>query len=122
MYEYGEIIFLLAIIIGIAYALTTDIYTVRWVHWRYVFYGLPLAVFSAGYFISPFAAMCFYGLLLFAGVVTMPLLVKKSKKSKVFGDFVLREIGFGAGYHQVVCSGLFIDAYYNAVTVCLSFD
>lgn len=124
MYEYGEIIFLLAIIIGIAYALTTDIYTVRWVHWRYVFYGLPLAVFSAGYFISPFAAMCFYGLLLFAGVVTMPLLVKKSKKSKVFGDFVLREIGFGisvCGFAIAlqVITKLFVADYLSTLIITL---
>ncbi|MHC1718147.1 MAG: phosphoethanolamine transferase [Acidaminococcaceae bacterium] len=95
MYEYLDVALLFMSLIGTLYFLLTDIYTKRWVHWRHIFYTLPLFSIAVAYFPNKLTSFILYGTLLVAGTAAMPLLLKIGRKNKIFGDYVLKEIAFG---------------------------
>ncbi len=102
MYEYLDVAILFMLLIGTLYFLLTDIYTKRWVHWRYIFYTLPLFSIAVAYFPNKLTSLVLYGTLLVTGTAAMPILMKLGRKNKIFGDYVLKEIAFGFSFCTVM--------------------
>lgn len=94
MYKYMDAAIFMTTFVGTLYFFLADIYTKRWVHWRYVFYALPLFSIAVSYFPNKLMSLILYGTLLVLGTAVMPLLLKFGRKNKIFGDYILKEIAF----------------------------
>jgi len=117
MYEYLGVAILFMLLIGTLYFLLTDIYTKRWVHWRYIFYNLPLFSIAVAYFPNKLTSLILYGTLLAAGTSAMPLLLKFARKNRIFGDYVLKEIAFGFSFCTVM---IFLQVLTNWLSLGLA--
>ena len=115
---------LFSIVVGGIYQGFADIKTKKWPYWRYVAFALILLPFGSLYFKNIISSIFLYCTILLIGSSTIPSLLKRRQRGKIFGRVVLREIGFGLSYCcltmylQVVARFLFTD---NMAVIIVTF-